>query len=124
MKNGSIRRATAFMNAQSAPSGDAGETMATDLPGSAATAGPFPLSRTWNESVNESERDFPLSTAVAAGDGVGAAGGGRDWTVASVSGAATVAAGTAVEVSTAVCVGVGVPASSRSLEYSRPVETE
>lgn len=102
MKNGSIRRATAFRNAQSPPSGEAGETIAVDPGGATATAGPFPLSRTWNESVNESERVEARSSGVDVGEGDGTRDGGAvttgDAGTGSVAVAATVGVGVAVDV--------------------------
>jgi hypothetical protein len=115
VKNGSISRAIAFMNAQIVPSGDTGEMIAADPPGDALIAGPFPLSRTWNENVNESDRDAaPLLCAT-----VGAGNGASDGEVVPGGVAWIVVVDGSVAFGVTVGVGVGVtvvvPASSRSL---------
>lgn len=115
MKKGSIRRAIAFRNAQSPPSGEAGETITADLRGSDVTAGPFPLSRTWNESVNESERVEARSSCgvVVESDGVMAGVG---------DGGAVTAGNTATSsVAVAATVGVGVGVSVTATSSSKSV---
>ena len=118
MKNGSIRRTTALKNAQSAPSGDVGVTNAADPPEDALSAAPLPLSRTWNEIVNERERVEAWSPGGAVGDGETAIAVVGDGGAGTAGVVVTDAAGVSVAFAVAVGVGVGVPVPASSISVT------